>query len=152
MLRNAMDDNRLSLFCLVNGEATSNAFSIKIPSNDTVDDLKKLIKAEKTNAFSDIDADQLTLWCVSIPDEDDNDLPVLLDAVPEKKKLKATTKLSKVFETELPEETIHIIVQRPPQVHVPVPVPLHARSSTPLLVDSRPGTPLSVTIFLLPFI
>ncbi|OAQ23964.1 hypothetical protein K457DRAFT_1836886 [Linnemannia elongata AG-77] len=138
-----MDDNRLSLFCLVNGEATSNAFSIKIPSNDTVDDLKKLIKAEKTNAFSDIDADQLTLWCVSIPDEDDNDLPVLLDAVPEKKKLKATTKLSKVFETELPEETIHIIVQRPPQVHVPVPVPLHARSSTPLLVDSRPGTPLS---------
>ncbi|KAF9096994.1 hypothetical protein BGX23_010037 [Mortierella sp. AD031] len=28
-------------------------------------------------------------------------------------------------------------------VHAPVPVPLRARSSTPLSDDSRPGTPLS---------
>ncbi|KAG9064921.1 hypothetical protein KI688_003183 [Linnemannia hyalina] len=126
-----MTDNRLSQFCLVNGETTSNAFSIKIPSNDPVDDLKKLIKAEN----------QLTHWRVSIPDEDDNDLPVLLDSVPEKKKLKATTRLLKVFDTELPDDTIHIIV--PPQVNAPVP----SRALTPLpgyLSDgSRPSTPLS---------
>ncbi|KAG0317276.1 hypothetical protein BG000_004591, partial [Podila horticola] len=47
-------DNRMSLFCLVDGVATSNAFSIKIPSNDTVDGLKKFIKTEKSPEFDDI--------------------------------------------------------------------------------------------------
>ncbi|KAF8926465.1 hypothetical protein BGZ47_002706 [Haplosporangium gracile] len=110
-----MDNNPLTVFCLVDGEATSQAFSIDIDQTKTVDHLKDLIKTKKTNNFSDVDADQLTLWRVSIPDDDDNDLPVLLDTVLEKKKLKATTKLSKVFDTELPDDTIHIIVQRPPQ-------------------------------------
>ncbi|KAG9060857.1 hypothetical protein KI688_007926 [Linnemannia hyalina] len=62
-----MASSLLNLFCLVDGEGTSNAFSVKIASTDTVDDLKKLIKAEKTNNFSDVDADQLTLRRVSIP-------------------------------------------------------------------------------------
>ncbi|KAG0342382.1 hypothetical protein BG000_004933 [Podila horticola] len=31
--------------------ATSNAFSVKIPSNDSVDDLKKLIKTEQSPAL-----------------------------------------------------------------------------------------------------
>ncbi|KAG0355130.1 hypothetical protein BGZ54_001285 [Gamsiella multidivaricata] len=114
-----MTDNLLNLFCLVDGEGTPNAFSVKIASTDTVDDLKKLIKAEKTNNFSDVDADQLTLWRVSIPDDDDDDdedLPVLLDNTPakDKKKLKATRELSDVFNENPAKRTIHIIVQRPP--------------------------------------
>lgn len=35
MLHNTLTDNRMGLFCLVDGENTSNAFSIKIPSNET---------------------------------------------------------------------------------------------------------------------
>ncbi|OAQ22101.1 hypothetical protein K457DRAFT_429179 [Linnemannia elongata AG-77] len=143
MLHNTMDNNPLTLFCLVDGEATSQAFSIDIDQTKTVDHLKDLIKTKKANNFGDVDADQLLLWRVSIPDDDDNDLPVLLDSVPEKKKLKATTRLLKVFDTELPDDTIHIIVQRPPQVHAPVP----SRALTPLpgsLSDgSRPSSPLS---------
>jgi hypothetical protein len=65
--------------------------------------------------FDDIAAKNLTLFRVTIPDDDDNDLPILLDSVPEKKKLKATHELSDVFEDQLPKKTIHIIVQRPPQ-------------------------------------
>ncbi|KAH7055029.1 hypothetical protein BKA57DRAFT_452799, partial [Linnemannia elongata] len=142
MLRNTMTENRISLFCLVDGEATSNAFPAEIESTKTIGDLKKLIKTEKAPRFDDVAADELTLWRVSISDDDDNDLPVLLDSVPEKKKLKATTRLLKVFDTELPDDTIHIIVQRPPQVHAPVP----SRALTPLpgsLSDgSRPATKL----------
>ncbi|OAQ22601.1 hypothetical protein K457DRAFT_25897 [Linnemannia elongata AG-77] len=82
-----MNDNHLTLFCLVDGEATSNAFSVKIPLSDTIDDLKGLIKTKKTNDFQDVDADKLTLW--------------------------ATNKLSMVFDADLPEDTIHVIVQRP---------------------------------------
>ncbi|KAF9323662.1 hypothetical protein BG006_001251 [Podila minutissima] len=137
-----MDNNPLTLFCLVDGEGTSNAFSVKIASTDTVDDLKELIKNKKPVDFEHVDANNLSLWHVSVPDDDDNDLPVLLNSVPEKKKLKATAKLSKVFGIGVPEDTIHVIVQRP-QVHAPVP----SRALTPLpgslSVGSRPSSPLS---------
>ncbi|KAK5809682.1 hypothetical protein F5H01DRAFT_415626 [Linnemannia elongata] len=113
-----MPDNPLTLFCLVDGEGTSNAFSVKLASNGTVDDLKKLIRTEKSPEFDDIAADKLTIWRVSIPDKDDDDeTPIKIDNVPEseKKKLMATNKVS-VFGAALPESTIHVIVQRPPPV------------------------------------
>src|SRR6202012_5301589 len=66
-LYSTMTDIRMSLFCLVDEEATSNAFSVKISSDNTVDDLKNLIKAKKTPRFDDVAADELTLWRVSVP-------------------------------------------------------------------------------------
>ncbi|KAF9323778.1 hypothetical protein BG006_001163, partial [Podila minutissima] len=107
----------ITLFCLQNGEAASRAFSVEIDPTKTVDHLKKLIKVEKTNDFSDVDADKLTLWLVTIPIADDDDeLPIQLSNVEteDKKKLGPATRLSKVFSEDIPEEMIHIIVQRPP--------------------------------------
>ncbi|KAG0195806.1 hypothetical protein BGX28_000580 [Mortierella sp. GBA30] len=112
-----MTDNRLNVFCLVDGEPKSNAFSVKIDPTETVDSLKNYIKAKKTPEYDDIAADKLTLWRVSVPDDDDNDndeRPILVDKVPEKKKLKATHELSAVFEEKPLKNTIHILVQHPP--------------------------------------
>ncbi|KAG0059739.1 hypothetical protein BGZ89_000156 [Linnemannia elongata] len=141
-----MTNNPLTLFCLVDGEGTSNAFSVKIASTDTVDDLKEHIKTKKSPEFDDIAADKLTLWSVSIPDDDDDDeIPIVLDNVnnKDKKKLRATRGLLEVFLDKPPKNTIHVIVQRPPPVHAPVP----SRALTPLpgsLSDgSRPSSPLS---------
>ncbi|KAF8923966.1 hypothetical protein BGZ47_004346, partial [Haplosporangium gracile] len=107
-----MTNNSLTLFCVVNGESTP--FSVKIESTKTIDDLKKLIKAEKTPEFNDIAADKLTLWRVSVTiTDDDDEAPILLDNLPVKKKLRATSKLSMVFDADLPEDTIHVLVQRP---------------------------------------
>ncbi|KAK3807515.1 MAG: hypothetical protein JOS17DRAFT_571093 [Linnemannia elongata] len=105
--------DELRLICLIAGEPSSNAFSIKASSALIVDELKNLIKTALSPQFDDIAAKDLTLWRVTIPDDDDDDLPVLLDSVPEKKKLKATTKLFKVFNTDLPDDTIHLILQSP---------------------------------------
>ncbi|KAG0367480.1 hypothetical protein BC939DRAFT_504160 [Gamsiella multidivaricata] len=104
----------LTLFCLTDGEPTSNAFSVKIPSTETVYSLKKLIKAEKTVTFADVDADKLTLWRVSVPVVAANiHNVVFLNEIDSKTELVPTTRLSKVFTEEPPEEVIHIIVQRP---------------------------------------
>ncbi|KAG0049035.1 hypothetical protein BGZ90_007467 [Linnemannia elongata] len=95
----------------------------------TLSRISTLIKAKDTNDFSDVDAHKLTLWRVSIPITDnDDEVPILLDNLPEKKNLKATAKLSSVFDTDLPEGMINILVRRPPPVHAPVP----ARGSTTL--------------------
>ncbi|KAF9545472.1 Sorting nexin mvp1, partial [Mortierella hygrophila] len=70
---------------------------------------------QKGSLFDDVAAAELTLWHVSIPDDDDDHQPVLLDKeVSEKKQLKATTKLFKVFGTVVPEDMIHMIFQCPP--------------------------------------
>ncbi|KAF9197144.1 hypothetical protein BGZ49_002584 [Haplosporangium sp. Z 27] len=60
-----MTSNLHTLFCIVEGD--SSPFSVKIASNESVDELKKAIKAEKAVLFSDVDADNLTLWRVEIP-------------------------------------------------------------------------------------
>ncbi|KAG0212245.1 hypothetical protein BGX28_006598 [Mortierella sp. GBA30] len=107
--------NQFTLFCLLDGESTSNTFSVKAATSDTVDDLKKLIKAEKSNDFSDVDADKLTLWCVSIPVVPENKHnPVILNQIDSPTELSPTDDLSDVFHEMPPKKTIHIIVQRPP--------------------------------------
>ncbi|KAF9294962.1 hypothetical protein BGZ74_011026 [Mortierella antarctica] len=110
------------LFCLLDGESTSNAFPVVIESSETVGELKERIKAKKTSVFHDVDADHLTLWCVSIPDPDDdddnkNDVHIHVDNMPDKgrTKLKATHELSDIFQKKPAKRTIHIIVKRPPQ-------------------------------------
>ncbi|KAG0247493.1 hypothetical protein BG011_001391, partial [Mortierella polycephala] len=111
-----MTDNRLTLFCLVDGESTSNAFPVEIESTKTIGDLKKLIKAEKTPKFDDIAADELTLWRVAVPVTDDEkyEQPVSLDSLAEKEKLFSPRRLiSQVF-PQPPDDSTYILVQRPP--------------------------------------
>ncbi|KAG0337738.1 hypothetical protein BG000_005031 [Podila horticola] len=111
-----MTDNILSLFCLVDGEATSNSFSIKIPSSDAVDDLKNLIKAALSPQFNDNAAKDLTLWRVSIPVVPANKTnPINLTDIISATQLAPTDDISDVFQDQPPKKTIHIIVQRPPQ-------------------------------------
>ncbi|KAG0012691.1 hypothetical protein BGZ82_002455, partial [Podila clonocystis] len=106
--------SNIKVFCLVDGEATSNAFSIKIPSNDTVDDLKDLIKAKQSPDFDDIVANKLTLWRVSISD-DKQGSAITIDALDDKTELNnPRTRLSKLF-PESPDDNTYIVVQRPPQ-------------------------------------
>ncbi|KAF9310054.1 hypothetical protein BG003_008980 [Podila horticola] len=113
-----MTDDIITLFCLVDGEPTANAFPVDIVPTKTISVLKDLIKTKKTPRFDDVAADELTLWRVSIPDgdDDDDDLPILLDSIPgkDRKKLKATRELSDVFNEKPARRMIHIIVQRPP--------------------------------------
>ncbi|KAF9081347.1 hypothetical protein BGX29_004571, partial [Mortierella sp. GBA35] len=71
-----MTDNLLTLNCLVDGEATTNAFPVEIESFKTIGDLKKLIKTEIPDTFNGVDAKDLTLWSVSIPDDDDDEIPI----------------------------------------------------------------------------
>jgi len=59
------------------------------------------------------DAKNLTLWRVSIKDDRDDEVPILLNLQPEKTKLRATDDVSDVFDAQPPKKTISIIMQRP---------------------------------------
>ncbi|KAF9336882.1 hypothetical protein BG006_006990 [Podila minutissima] len=139
-----MTDNHLTLFCLVDGEATSRAFSVDIDRTKSVGHLKKLVKSEKPR-FDDIVADELSLWRISVSD-DNQGSAVMIDALDDKTELNnPRTRLSELF-PESPDDNTYIIVQRPPLFHTHIP----ARASTPLpdhlSDDSRPGTRLSESV------
>ncbi|KAF9295177.1 hypothetical protein BGZ74_010945, partial [Mortierella antarctica] len=108
------DNHHMNLFCLVDGEDTSNAFSIRIPSNDAVDDLKSLIKAGQSPIFDDITAESLTLWRVSIPVVPANKhKPIVLSEIDSSTELGPTDDISDAFGDQLPKNTIHIVIRQP---------------------------------------
>ncbi|KAF9096922.1 hypothetical protein BGX29_008357 [Mortierella sp. GBA35] len=134
-----MTDTYLTLFCLVDGEHQSNAFSVKATPTDTIGALRVLIKTKKAVDFENVDANNLTLWNL----EANRHRPIVLNDFESATELHPTDDVSDVFEDKPPKKTIHIIVQRPSPVHAPVPIPVRARSSTPLSDVLRPGTPLT---------
>ncbi|KAF9580471.1 hypothetical protein BGW38_002878 [Lunasporangiospora selenospora] len=110
-----MTDIPLTLFCLVDGESTSNAFPVLASTTTTIRELKELIKTKKANRFQDVDADELTLWRVSHPViAIHKHQPVLLNKIDSPTELDPTDDISDIFTEPPPKKTIHIIVQRPP--------------------------------------
>ncbi|KAF9195849.1 hypothetical protein BGZ49_002952 [Haplosporangium sp. Z 27] len=110
--------NEIKLFCIIDGESTP--ISIKIRTDETVDDIKKAIKKEKAIQLADIDADKLDLWKVSIPSAPKR--TITLDNLEEEDKTElddSTTEISELFGQDPPKKAIHIIIERPVRdVHV----------------------------------
>lgn len=108
-----MADSPLTLFCLVDGEKT--AFPVEFVPSDSVGKLKDLIKAKKSVVFEHVDANNLTLWKVSIPVVPNKERKAIsLAEVPWKEELDEMDDLSDVFKETPPKKTIHVIIQRPP--------------------------------------
>ena len=110
------DTNTFTLFCVVRGEPASNAFEVEIEKNKSISALKELIKAKKAPEFDDVAADKLTLWAVSIHEDDEERLKTLdfKNATTEGlQKLRPTWSISKAFPDAPIPDHIHIIVERP---------------------------------------
>ncbi|CAB4427751.1 unnamed protein product [Rhizophagus irregularis] len=101
----------ITLFCLVKGNTSENAFSVKISRDEPISELKDAIKAKKQNDFAGIDADRLKLWKVTIPGDQDDQLRNLI--LQDSDELLAIRKISKYFPDSPPEEHIHVIVKLP---------------------------------------
>jgi hypothetical protein len=89
--------------CFIVGSNDVEAFAVHIPGSSLVSDLRDMIKQKAPNKLEGIDAHQLRLYQISIPDEGDLAQKVE-DAVKASSPLRSTTKLSKLF-PEPPEET-----------------------------------------------
>ncbi|KAF9348102.1 hypothetical protein BGX34_002669 [Mortierella sp. NVP85] len=104
----------ISLFCLTNGDSTSKAFPLSISSDSSVGDLKDLIKTKRNPRFSDVAADELTLWRVQVPVlAADKHKPVLLETLSSKEELLPTEDLSEVFRDPPLKHMVHIVIERP---------------------------------------
>ncbi|PKC00698.1 hypothetical protein RhiirA5_505039 [Rhizophagus irregularis] len=101
----------VTLFCLVKGNTTANAFSVKISRDEPVSDLKEAIKSKNPQTFASVDAKDIQLWKVEIGDDRDDLLSNL--TLQDQPELLATKKISKYFPDSPAEECIHVIVEAP---------------------------------------
>ncbi|RGB26883.1 hypothetical protein C1646_405368 [Rhizophagus diaphanus] len=102
----------ITLLCLVKGNTTANAFSVKISRDEPVSELKKVIKAEKAPEFDHFPADKLKLWKVEIGgDHIDDQLKNF--KLNDSDELSAIKKISKYFPDPPAEEHIHVLVEPP---------------------------------------
>jgi len=107
-------NDTLTLFCLVNGDVpTDRVFSVKILRTNTVDELKKLIKTEKSPEFDDIVADSLMLWKVDICMDELEEFDPVNELETHGEMLSPMRRISKVFPDGVEDEHLHIIVVRP---------------------------------------
>src|ERR1044072_4849311 len=101
----------ITLFCLVKGNTTANAFEVDIEKDKSISHLKKVIKAKKQNYFTGVDADKLRLW--KVPISDDHVDPLSNLSLEDSDELLAIRKISKYFPDSPPEEHIHVLVSPP---------------------------------------
>src|SRR5207248_5680271 len=101
----------ITLLCLVKGNTLANAFPVDIDKDQLVGHLKKVIKAEKQNDFTSIDADKLKLWKVTIPDDQDDLLSNL--TLNDGNELLATREIGDYWTEKPPKRNIHVIVKPP---------------------------------------
>ena len=119
-----LDPDMVAIFCLVHGKPISNAFPIDIALNQTIGHLKQEIKKKKPNVFQDIDADELTLWMVSVSTSDKQIFQEFAQRASQESAVEEvlggvklddpTTEIKDVFGDQPPKKHIHIIV-KPPQ-------------------------------------
>ena len=101
----------ITLFCLVKGNTTANAFSVKISRDEPISELKDAIKAKKQNDFAGVDADRLKLWKVTIPDDQDDLLSKL--TLNDGDELLATREIGDYWTEKPPKRNIHVIISPP---------------------------------------
>jgi len=100
-----------TLFCLIKGNTTANAFEVDIEKGKSISKLKEAIKAKNRQAFANVDAKDLKLWKVEILDDRDSELAnPALDV-----ELLATRDVGDYWtkKSPPPKRHIHVIVEPP---------------------------------------
>ena len=121
----------ITLRCVIDGESRSNSFKVSLPLTADVIDLMFAIKEKNSPEFDFIGAFRLNLWKVLIPlHNDDDDIKeeevkeeeggsrVCLDEIPKKEKKlikRVSKKVSIIFGNHPDDNTIHVVVKRPPK-------------------------------------
>jgi Crinkler effector protein N-terminal domain len=97
----------LKVFVYILGLKTS-SFPVTVERSETVGHLKEAILKKKPNQLKDLDADQLILYQVELPDDENLEQSSL--QAPKRRLDPPSRVLSRIFPQSPPEETISILI------------------------------------------
>lgn len=100
---------------MVFGDPTNCIFPVRTTSTETVAALKEVIKRKREHQFHDVDADDLVLWRISLPlnDELQENIKSLNLALIQSLLPRATL-LELSSELPIKEQHLHIVASKPP--------------------------------------
>src|SRR5438045_919623 len=101
----------ITLLCLVKGNTLANAFPVDINKDQLVGHLKDAIKAKKHKTFHGVEADELKLWKVTIPGDQDDQLRNLI--LQDSDELLAINDIGDYWSEKPPKKNIHVLVEPP---------------------------------------
>ncbi|CAG8754857.1 2955_t:CDS:1, partial [Funneliformis mosseae] len=106
-----MSTDTIELFCLIQENTVAQAFPLKINQNESIGQLKEVIKVKKTSEFNFFTANQIRLWKIQIQGDSDKELTKLM--LYKEEQLLPTRKVSSYFSEKPLDEYIHIIIKLP---------------------------------------
>ena len=133
----------MRLLCIIGRDV----FSVNIRGEQSVHELKVVIRDENAQALATIDATKLALYRIDVPLSDDEDknqeilkeISLGVHKFKFKKMLRAWDEVSQTFdESELPKGTLHVLVELP--AGKPINSRAHVRPHTQQLVLSMSAT------------
>ncbi|KAG0363208.1 hypothetical protein BG005_002357 [Podila minutissima] len=103
----------LVLFCLVDGQSTKQTWSIKALPADTVDDMKKAVKAAQAPHYDHVAAGELHLRKVNIKNDPECDtIPANINSV-KYLELKAMDTVAEMYPQGAVRKTVQLMVMKP---------------------------------------
>ena len=103
----------VTLYCFIQGSTVDQPFFIHIDEGRSIDDLKKVVKKELSPTLDNIAAAELSLYCVSIPDEGDEELRRITGRIHSKKdRLSPCETVGQVFPSPIAGH-IHVVIRTP---------------------------------------
>ena len=100
----------ITLFCLVKGNTTANAFEVDIEKDKSISHLKKVIR-EEIDVPANFKAKDLKLWKVTIPGDHDDQLRNLI--LQDSDELLAINDIGDYWPEKPLKKNIHVIVKLP---------------------------------------
>src|SRR6266496_123124 len=100
----------ITLFCLVKGNTTANAFEVDIEKDKSISHLKKVIR-EEIDVPANFKAKDLKLWKVTIPGDHDDQLRNLI--LQDSDELLAINDIGDYWPEKPLKKNIHVLVSPP---------------------------------------
>ncbi len=107
----------ITLWCYVLGDEPRQAFSVEIDSRKVVAVLRKAIKAKNPNSLLDASSNDLKLWTVSVP-LDDN-FSMISEVPPGSQDMLAWPRIVTYF-PQVEKGRLHIAIERREHVYITV--------------------------------
>ncbi|KAI8349855.1 hypothetical protein B0O80DRAFT_459469 [Mortierella sp. GBAus27b] len=115
--------------CLLEGAPLSKVFSVKVSSDNTVDELKDIVKARIAPKLDNVSVFDMQLWKVTVPTRSSKNTAIVLDSISFKQELDPLDHLSKDITSKEAVILIQVPVLQAPTHIIP------ARTSSPSLSD-----------------
>ena len=103
----------VTLYCFIQGSTVDQPFPIHIDEGRSIHDLKKAVKKKLSPTLDNIAAAALSLYCVSIPDEGDEELQRIIGRIHSKNdRLSPRDTVGQVFPSPIAGH-IHLVIRTP---------------------------------------